>query len=301
MTWCRKTKVGCGNACFLLQYQSRFGGLICRIVSFSVSLFAPYDTILNSLTIAATFDKLQVAALIFAIFCCLRVICAALYFTQLSRHLHQNMLLSFMKLPFVAETISTKMSPKKTSSKFGGCFFGGQELNGANDGKGLIVSFPEVEKQTSTKTLYSLGGFLFWFPKIAFARKEKLLFGDRNGAVYQEMPTMRTESQGDASTTSLSCQTHFFSFRSKQPKKVGICAAPVNVLVWHLALFWKCWVLLKRVWGVGLLLKYVFKDLITDLNELIWDNISYIVTTDLENAWNVLIFSHSFRRSSGWQ
>jgi len=90
---------------------------------------------------------------------------------------------------------------------------------------------PGGGKQTSTKTLYSLGGFFFWFPKIAFARKEKLLFGDRNGTVYQEMPTMRTESQGDASTTSLSCQTPFFSFRSKQPKKVGICAAPVNVLV----------------------------------------------------------------------
>ena len=124
------------------------------------------------------------------------------------------------------------MSPsKKNILEVWRLFFWWTSLNGANDGKGLIVSFPEVEKQTSTKTLYSLGGFLFWFPKIAFARKEKLLFGDRNGAVYQEMPTMRTESQGDASTTSLSCQTPFFSFRSKQPKKVGICAAPVNVLV----------------------------------------------------------------------
>ena len=102
MTWCRKPKVGCGHVCFILQYQSKFGGLICRTSSFSVLLYAPYDPVLNSPKIAGTFDKLQVAALIFAIFCCLRVICAALYFTQLSRHLHQNMLLSFMKLPFVA-------------------------------------------------------------------------------------------------------------------------------------------------------------------------------------------------------
>lgn len=57
MTWCRKPKVGCGHVCFILQYQSKFGGLICRTSSFSVLLYAPYDPVLNSPKIVATFDK----------------------------------------------------------------------------------------------------------------------------------------------------------------------------------------------------------------------------------------------------
>ena len=68
-------------------------------------------------------------------------------------------------------------SSKKNILEVWRLFFGGQELNGANDGKGLIVSFPEVEKQTSTKTLYSLGGFFFGFRRLRLRGRRSFCLG----------------------------------------------------------------------------------------------------------------------------